>query len=449
MWQTEARSERKWQFCQNGNSGGNDCPGGDNAGGSDEKACYHGGIPGHIRPDCIHYKRAKETRNTVRKGTASIDTAGDRDPLWLSGNALTTSSAHTTWVIDPMASHHVCNNCSLFKSFNKLRRTMLIELGDDNTVSVTHHGLVDATQGYEIDALYTPTFCLWLFSINQLGSTGSTATFGGGKCSLSSPQSQITITGHHVNDLYFISPNVASPHTATSDGLPSMPSNIDSSIISKSKSKSTWRKRTRSTLTTESTSPSPTSPPSAPPNSSPSTHAISSLNAPWSALISISPSTPATSSPNAPTTTSRSPPITATKSKSTWKTLTISQSRPWHRRLAHIQPASMQSLIPEYRNNDLMCTVCIQAKHKLKFIRVKVKRTSKPFWAGTLRCMWSILYSHLRRQQAFHTIRWRLYPLHICMDAPRYEVGNLHHRLQGLWGPSHYFGLSDQTVSVR
>jgi len=66
---------------RNGNSGGNDCPGGDNAGGSDEKACYHGGIPGHIRPDCIHYKRAKETRNTVRKGTASIDTAGDRDPL--------------------------------------------------------------------------------------------------------------------------------------------------------------------------------------------------------------------------------------------------------------------------------------------------------------------------------------------------------------------------------
>ena len=65
----------------NGNSGGNDSSGGDNDGGSDETVCYHCGIPGHIRPDCIHYKRAKETQNQVRKGTASITTGGDRDRL--------------------------------------------------------------------------------------------------------------------------------------------------------------------------------------------------------------------------------------------------------------------------------------------------------------------------------------------------------------------------------
>jgi len=264
---------------------------------------------------------------------------------------------------------------------------MRIELGDDNTVSVTHHGLVDATQGYEIDALYTPTFRLSLFSINQLDSAGSTATFGGGKCSISSPQSLITITGHRVNDLYIISPT-ASAHTAsTLDALsntplitvPSTLSSTDSSSISKS----TRRKRTRSTLTTESMSQSPTTPPSAPPHSSPSPPAISSPNAPLSALLSTSPSTPAISSLNAPrstpTTTSRSPPIAATKSKSTRKTLTISQSRLWHRCFAHMQPASVRSLIPEYTNDDLMCTVCIQAKHKQKFIRAKVKRTTKPF----------------------------------------------------------------------
>jgi len=101
---------------------------------------------------------------------------------------------------------------------------MYIELGDDNMVRVTHHGLVDATQGYKIDALYTPTFHLSHFSINQLDSAGSTATFSGGICSISSPQSPITITSHHVNDLYFISHNVASGHTApTLHGLPSVP----------------------------------------------------------------------------------------------------------------------------------------------------------------------------------------------------------------------------------
>jgi len=145
---------------------------------------------------------------------------------------------------------------------------MLIELGDDNMVSVTHHGLVDATQGCEIDALYTPTFRLLLFSVNQLDSARSTATFGGGKCSISSPQSPITITSHRVNDLYFISANVASAHTAsTLDGfrstppitVPSTPSSTDSSTISSQSlstlavptiSKSTWRMRTRSTLST-------------------------------------------------------------------------------------------------------------------------------------------------------------------------------------------------------
>jgi hypothetical protein len=236
----------------------------------------------------------------------------------------------------------MCNNRTSFKSFKKLRRPKLIVLGDDSMVSITHHGLVDASQGYEMDALYTPTFRLSLFSINQLDFTGSTATFGGGKCSISSPQSLITITSHRVNDLYFISPNVASAHTAcTSDGLPSTRSNIDSSTISKAKS--TRRKRTRCTLTTDPTSLSP--------------------NAPLSA----------------PTSTSTSPPITATKSKSTRKTLTIKQSSLWHRRFAHMHPTSVRSLISEYTNDDSMCTVCIQTKHKQKFIRVRVKHTSRPF----------------------------------------------------------------------
>jgi hypothetical protein len=101
---------------------------------------------------------------------------------------------------------------------------MFIELGDDNMVRVIHHGLVDATQGYKIDALYTPTFHLSHFSINQLDSAGSTATFGGGICSILSPQSPITITDHRVNDLYIISHNVASGHTApTLHRLPSAP----------------------------------------------------------------------------------------------------------------------------------------------------------------------------------------------------------------------------------
>jgi len=71
-------------------------------------------------------------------------------------------------------------------------------------------------------------------------------------------------------------------------------------------------------------------------------------------------------------------PITA-KSKSTQKSLTISQSRLWHWRQAHTNPTAIKSLVKGYTNDDSMCTVCIQAKDKQRFIKVPVKRTTKPF----------------------------------------------------------------------
>jgi len=225
----------------------------------------------------------------------------------------------------------------------------------------TKKSLCPLNSGYEIDALYTPTFRLSLFSVNQLDSAGSIVTFGGGKCSISSPRLPITITGHRVNDLYFISPTVASAHTAsTLDELPSTPpitvssthSSTDSSTVASQSlssraaptiAMSTRSKKTRSILTVAPTSLSSNAPPS-------------------------TPSSPVTS-----------PLIAATKSKSTRKALTISQSKLWHCRIAPMHPTSVRSLIPEYTNDNSMCTVCIQAKQTQKFIRVKVQRTSKPF----------------------------------------------------------------------
>ena len=44
-----------------------------------------------------------------------------------------------------------------------------------------------------------------------------------------------------------------------------------------------------------------------------------------------------------------------------------------------MNPTAKKSLISGYTHDDSMCTVCIQAKHKQRFIRVPVKRTTKPF----------------------------------------------------------------------
>jgi len=70
--------------------------------------------------------------------------------------------------------------------------------------------------------------------------------------------------------------------------------------------------------------------------------------------------------------------ITA-KTLSTRKSLTITESRIWHWWLAHMNPAAIKSLVKGYTNNESMCTVCIQAKYKQRFIKLQVKRTTKPF----------------------------------------------------------------------
>jgi len=56
-------------------------------------------------------------------------------------------------------------------------------------------------------------------------------------------------------------------------------------------------------------------------------------------------------------------------------------TRLWHLRLAHLHPAAMRSLIDRFNDLDAtrMCDVCLQAKHKQKFIRTKVQRTTRPF----------------------------------------------------------------------
>jgi len=46
-----------------------------------KRTCYHCGLSGHFRSNCIHFKRARDQRNNVNKGTASTlrATVGDRD----------------------------------------------------------------------------------------------------------------------------------------------------------------------------------------------------------------------------------------------------------------------------------------------------------------------------------------------------------------------------------
>ena len=71
----------------------------------------------------------------------------------------------------------------------------------------------------------------------------------------------------------------------------------------------------------------------------------------------------------------------ATMPDATMPNVTIPDVMMWHRRLAHLHSAALRSLVNGIRvsHNREQCDVCVQAKHKQRFIRTMVKRVTKPF----------------------------------------------------------------------
>jgi len=201
----------------------------------------------------------------------------------------------------------MCNDRSSFSTFKNLSLPIVIELGDDNSVTTTHYGFVNVIQGYQVEALHTPTFRLSLLSINQLDLGGHTTIFWDGKCSITSPSS-CTLARKLVNGIYIIVPATALLSSTTESGK-------------KTKRDSSLPRVIINEPTIESSEIAPTSPPAS----------------------------------------------------------SILKSRLWHRRLAHLNPTAIKSIVKGYTHDDSMCTVCIQAKHQERFIKVPVKRTTKPF----------------------------------------------------------------------
>src|SRR5436853_5256762 len=227
-------------------------------------------------------------------------------------------AVRTTWVADSGASHHMCNDRNSFISRKKLSADarITIKLGDQSSVMVTHYGRV-RLQGAEFTALYTPTFRISLLSIGQFDMAGYTSTFGKGLCEISSGNH--TISGRKRGNLYMVEAECMRNASAYASDLQAEPPVASPDEGGKSK-----RKRKRSIEAT-------------------------------------------TAQPGSKTETARP------GSKA------ISESRLWHRRLAHLHPAAMRSLIDGLIHEDTQCDVCVQAKHKQKSIRTMVKRTTTPY----------------------------------------------------------------------
>jgi hypothetical protein len=56
----------------------------------------------------------------------------------------------------------MCNDHTRFIPIKKLHQPIVFELRDDEKVTVSHHGLVNDSQEYKVNALYMSTFRLSL-----------------------------------------------------------------------------------------------------------------------------------------------------------------------------------------------------------------------------------------------------------------------------------------------
>jgi len=85
------------------------------------------------------------------------------------GNALWREETAEVTAEESMSTFATSAGAALnFSKFKTLSFSIVIELGDNNSVTVMHYSFVDVIQGYQVKALHTPTFQLALLSNNQL-----------------------------------------------------------------------------------------------------------------------------------------------------------------------------------------------------------------------------------------------------------------------------------------
>jgi hypothetical protein len=258
------------------------------------------------------------------------------------------------WVIDSGASHHMCNARSSFVDLRKVQMPMQIRLGDDSMVRATHYGLVNVTESFQVYALYTPNFKFSLLSISTLDDSGFFTSFARGICQVSSETrsrpGRPLIKGIKRNGIYFLK----DCYDVRASGL-----QVEASVI-------------------------PTSSEEVVPGPDPSNNYDDDY-AQNEGLPKAPTERPAKRRRNGrkaeqatkASSSDRSPTVIAEPAPP--RRLSTEESRLWHRRLAHLHPAAMRSLIDGLKHDDQKCEVCYKAKQKRKIIRIPVKPTTRPY----------------------------------------------------------------------
>jgi len=137
-------------------------------------SCWYCGVRGHRESDCRTKQRASMVKGTTRFNpphykASPASASVTRVQALVAGRS---SSYQHEWVVDSVASHHICNTRSAFRNLRLLRSPVSILLGDCSEVFGIGKGEITLEVGSGLTlvftALYAPAFSLSLLSISQL-----------------------------------------------------------------------------------------------------------------------------------------------------------------------------------------------------------------------------------------------------------------------------------------
>ena len=143
--------------------------------------CWYCNKKGHKQEYCYTKKKAEEARVERlerRSRKSSSYNTESADAAYASVQALAARIGrkipYTNWIIDSGASHHLCRNQSLFITFKRLRKPLMVHLGDNSTVPAMATGTIHLSlpsRVISIETLFVPRLQTLLLSVSQLSIT--------------------------------------------------------------------------------------------------------------------------------------------------------------------------------------------------------------------------------------------------------------------------------------
>ena len=191
--------------------------------------CHYCGTPGHIKRNCCILaaderkvdsgsKRKSDTKSKAQANKATAQKPEDDTSSSSDCNALVVShalSASTTsnWIIDSGATCHMCNDKTLFTSFENPDKPQEVSLGDGHVSKAVAQGVVllemklpggKTRKCKLVDVLYVPKLSYSLLSVSKAGESGKTTKFNETGCQILSKSHKLIAAATRIGSLYYL-----------------------------------------------------------------------------------------------------------------------------------------------------------------------------------------------------------------------------------------------------